>query len=195
MKSTSVVFLLLIVIMSCDKVNRLSVEDYTWMPYEDNQVLVFKSNLGGMDTIFLLKKDTIYGYPEAQKFNGTITESLMISSYRTTSHKEGYKYLKNTFFSVSKNKEDRSVLTLRLTTKDVWFYTSGKSILIDDMAEQGFSTFRTAYHEYDDVLIFIGDNVYSGRDDFVMKVYWSKSKGLIRYDKKNGVYWELVDEM
>ena len=40
-----------------------------------------------------------------------------------------------------------------------------------------------------------GDNVYSGRDDFVMKVYWSKSKGLIRYDKKNGVYWELVDEM
>jgi hypothetical protein len=33
------------------------------------------------------------------------------------------------------------------------------------------------------------------RSDFVTKVYWSKSKGLVRYDKKDGVYWELQYDM
>ncbi|MDX5477359.1 MAG: hypothetical protein LPJ98_02785, partial [Cyclobacteriaceae bacterium] len=145
-------------------------------------------------TIFLLKKDTVYGYPEAQKFNGIVTEHLIITSLQTDSIKEGYRYLENIFLSVFKNKSGETMLDIRLNTKDAWFYSNGKSILIDDLTEQGFSTVDTAYWEYNDVLVFTVDDYYFDRSNFVVKLYWSKSKGLIRYDKKNGEYWELVDE-
>jgi hypothetical protein len=38
---------------------------------------------------------------------------------------------------------------------------------------------------------------YSGnfyaRDDYITKIYWSKSRGVVRYDKKNKTYWELKE--
>jgi hypothetical protein len=100
MKTSSLFILSLCLLVSCFNVNRLTVEDFGWMPYEENQVLVFKSNLGGVDTIFLMEKDTIYGYPEAQKINGVVTEHLVISSMRTDSIKGGYRYLRKRFFSI-----------------------------------------------------------------------------------------------
>jgi hypothetical protein len=166
MKTSSLFILSLCLLVSCFNVNRLTVEDFGWMPYEENQVLVFKSSLGGVDTIFLMEKDTIYGYPEAQKINGVVTEHLVISSMRTD---------------------------IRLTTKDAWFYTNGQFITVDDLTDYGFSTVNTTYRKYDDVFVFTGDESYSQRSHFVTKLYWSKSSGLIRYDKKDGEYWELVD--
>lgn len=191
MKTASVTFLLLFVFMSYDKVNRLSEKDYAWMPYEENQVLVFNSNLGGIDTIFLLKKDTLYGYPEAQKFNGIITEHVTISSMQTDSVKNRFVYLESLFFSVLKDKNNKTLLDIRLNTKDSWFYGKGQFIDIEGLVLKDFST---AYRQYDDVIVFTGDNYYLERNKFVTDVYWSKSQGLIRYDKKNGEYWEKVYE-
>jgi hypothetical protein len=194
MKTSSLFILSLCLLVSCFNVNRLTVEDFGWMPYEENQVLVFKSNLGGVDTIFLLEKDTIYGYPEAQKINGVVTEHLVISSLRTDSIKDGYRYLRKRFFSIFRNSDDQVMLNIRLTTKDAWFYTNGQFITVDDLTDHGFSTVNTTYRKYEDVFVFTGDENYSQRSHFVTKLYWSKSSGLIRYDKKDGEYWELVDK-
>ena len=48
--------------------------------------------------------------------------------------------------------------------------------------------------EYDDYVYIIEDEDwvnFKKRSDYITKIYWSKSKGLIRYDKKDSVYWEL----
>lgn len=30
------------------------------------------------------------------------------------------------------------------------------------------------------------------RNDYVTKLYWSKSQGLVRFDKSDSEYWELI---
>ncbi len=35
---------------------------------------------------------------------------------------------------------------------------------------------------------------FKQRSNYVTKLYWSKSQGLIRYDKQDGVFWELTNK-
>ena len=56
------------VLTSCRGTYRLSDNDYSWMPYQGNETLVFSSNSGNIDTIFLLKKDTLIAYPRGAIF-------------------------------------------------------------------------------------------------------------------------------
>ena len=54
-------------------------------------------------------------------------------------------------------------------------------------------TFTTKLKTYNDIILLApGSNEYSDRSNFITQVYWSKSEGLIRYDKKDSVYWELT---
>jgi hypothetical protein len=49
---------------------------------------------------------------------------------------------------------------------------------------------------FNDVYIIEGEDFLGTlyqRSNFVSRIYWSKSHGLIRYDKKDGKYWELAE--
>lgn len=47
---------------------------------------------------------------------------------------------------------------------------------------------------YNDVYIIDDEDWlnFKQRSNYVKKLYWSKSEGLIRYDKQEGVFWELT---
>jgi len=181
--------------MSCGQYYKLTEKDYEWMPYKGNETLVFQSNTGDSDTIFLLEKDTLTAYPEAQSSNGIKYEVLSIACKHSDSYSVDNKqsYLENVFFEISRNKSNRSSIAIHLSAKDANFYRLNL-IRIDSLVKQPSSTLRTKYGQFDDIYVIDGQdylgNFYQ-RSDFVTKVYWSKSQGLIRYDKKAGVYWEL----
>jgi hypothetical protein len=48
------------------------------MPYHGHERLVFRSASGDVDTIFLLEKDTVIAYPEAQSLRGSTYQTLTI---------------------------------------------------------------------------------------------------------------------
>jgi hypothetical protein len=181
--------------MSCGQSNRLRKEDYEWMPYDGHEILVFRSNAGDVDTIFLLKKDTLRAYPEAQSLNGTEYEVLSIFCRHSdpNSPSENHQYLENDFFRIEKSKDNRSRLTILLAAKDANFYRL-TSIRIDTLVEEKPLSLQTKIGQYTDVYEINGEDYtgsFSQRSNFITKVYWSKSQGLIRYDKRGGVYWEL----
>lgn len=75
---------------------------------------------------------------------------------------------------------------LKNNSKSIWF---GGFKAVNPVS------FRTSYGQYNDIYIIGYDNYandFYNRSNFVTKIYWSKSEGLIRYDKKDGVYWELI---
>lgn len=182
--------------MSCGQTNRLSEDDYNWMPYDGSETLVFKSNAGEIDTIFLLKKDTLLTYPEAQKLNGIKYETVSVFCKHSDpwSPEGKHRYLKNYFFKLGKSKDNHGEIEILLSAKDANFYRLS-SIKIDSLSKEKPSTLQTSYGQYDDVYIINSEDYlgnFQQRSDFITKVYWSKSNGLIRYDKKDTVYWELV---
>jgi hypothetical protein len=180
---------------SCRGTYRLSEEDHRWMPYNGNEKLVFCSNSGDTDTIFFLKKDTLIAYPEAQSLNGKTYEVVRIFCRHSDSWLPdgSHRYLDNDFVELKKSKDKKARLHFNLSVKDAKFYRL-TGIMIDSLAQQPSTSLATKHKTYNDVYLI--EDVdwldFKQRSDYVTKLYWSKSEGLIRYDKQDGSYWELT---
>ena len=180
-------------LISCGQKNKLSEEDYTWMPYKGNETLVFKSNTGETDTIFILKKDTLWSYPEAQALNGKEYEVVAVFGTPSSLNQEGAGK-RYDLFKVQKAKDNRAELVFDLSARGAVFYRL-TPVKIDSLSTVKPVTVQTSSGEYDDVYMILPDDYakdFYDRNNFVTKLYWSKSSGLIRYDKKDNVYWELL---
>ncbi len=183
-------------LMSCGQSNSLSEEDYKWMPYTGNETLVFKSTTGETDTIFLLKKDTLFAYAEPQSINGIKYEVVSIFCKHTDSNIPNgkHRYLNNIFFKVEKAEDNRTEIDIRVLAKDAKFYKLS-TIKIDSLNKENPSSLQTQYGQYDDVYVINAEDYLGNlhqRSNFITKVFCSKSNGLIRYEKKDTVYWELA---
>jgi hypothetical protein len=82
---------------------------------------------------------------------------------------------------------EKSNLNLKLIIEDSWFY--GDSWLdISDFEKMSTIDFLG----FKDILVFedkIGE--YKDRDNHIERFYWSKDYGYVRYELKNGYFWEL----
>ncbi len=180
---------------SCKRHYDLSENDYKWFPYSGNETLLFNSSNGDTDSIIFLKKDTLTAYPEAQNPFGTTYEEVSVFCRHSDPDPPGgqHRYLENYFVELKKSKDRKARLHFNLNAKNAAFYKlSGLSI--DSLASQTPVTFQTKYKTYRDVYV-VEDEDWLGfkqRSNYVTKLYWSKSEGLIRYDKQDGVYWELA---
>jgi hypothetical protein len=67
-------------------------------------------------------------------------------------------------------------------------------ISIDSLAAIPQSSIVTKTKNNDDVYMIYPEDYlnFKQRNNYITKLYSSKSEGLIRYDKQDSVYWELV---
>ena len=178
---------------SCGQTNKLSEEDFKWMPYKGNETLVFKSNTGDTNRIFILEKDTLLAYPEAQAINGIEYEvvGVLCNHYSRDNQGKGRKYY---FFELQKAKDNRTEMVFNLSFDDIEFDRI-RPVKIDSLIKMAPIKLQTSFGQYDDVYVIYPDDIgmyFYTRSGFITKLYWSKSKGLIRYDKKDNIYWELI---
>lgn len=188
-----IVILALTILSSCGKTIRLTDKDFKWIPYKGNEILVFNSNTGDTDTIFLLgtslekvPSDPLDGFP-------TKLEHFTIAARSSDPSPPSVhqRYLENEFLQLSASEEVSSYLTLHLVGKDAWFY-GGEFMKLKDLDTINPISLTTKLRAYNDIiLLYPESNEYADRSSFIKKVYWSKSEGLIRYDKQDSVYWEL----
>ena len=194
MKRQLNLFIISIIILSCGQTVRLSKNDYSWMPYKGNEVHVFKSNTGDTDTIFFTRKDTLWGSPDpALSFNEY--EIVAIFSKRSDPYmSNGHRYLEGYFIKIKKTMSRKAELVIDLSAKEAKFYKLS-AIKLDSLSKVKTLSFTTSYGQYDDVYIINSEDylgTFEEHSNYVIKVYWSKSEGLIRYDKKECIYWELI---
>ena len=165
------------------------------MPYKGNETLVFISNLGETDTIFILKKDTLLAFPEAQSPNGLKLEE--VSVFCNHHNKDALPSSRSYYlFKIQRSKDGNTNLIFDLSTKGAVFYRI-TPISIDILTKINPKKMDTSYDVYNDVYLIEPDEYgrdFSNRANYVTKLYWSKSKGLIRYDKNDNLYWELKSE-
>ena len=106
----------------------------------------------------------------------------------------GHRYLENYFLKIKKTMSNKAELEICLSAKDANFYRLSP-IKIDSLSRVNQMPFTTSYKHYDDVYIIESEDYIGSfykRSNYVTKLYWSRLEGLIRYDKKDGVYWELT---
>lgn len=187
--------LLASITLSCSRTYNLTPNDYAWMPYKGNETLIFNSNIGDTDTIFFLKKDTFFVYSDPLAVNGIKYEEVAIfCQHSDPSPPDGkHRYLESYFMHINKSKDKKARLEIELSAKDAWFYRIGGP-RIDSLESIRPMVLKTKTKVYDDVFIIEDEDWmnFKQRSDYVTKAYWSKSEGLVRYDKQNNVFWELT---
>lgn len=186
----------LLFLTSCGRTNKLSEKDYSWMPYKGNETLVFKSNTGDTDTIFLLKKYTLMAYPEPQSLFGIKYEIVCISCRFSDPYSSdgAHRYLEGRFLEIGKAMDRHAELNILLSAKDAQFYRLSR-IKIDSLSRVSPVTIETSSGQYNDIYVIDSEDylgTFRKRNNFITKLYWSRSSGVIRYDKRNNVYWELL---
>lgn len=171
---------------ACRETYRLSQDEHDWMPYKGNEILVFSSNKGGTDTIVLLQKDTLIAYPEAQALNGKTYEVVAVFAKFSTGVTKG-------LVELEKSKDKIARIYFNLSAKDAFFYRL-TGLKVDSLSQQLATTLATRSKKYNDIYIIEDEDWlnFKQRSNYVTKLYWSKSEGLIRYDKQDSVYWELT---
>lgn len=104
MRKQHILFLLpLFFFVSCGRTVKLSEEDYSWMPYKGNETLVFKSNTGETDTIFFIKKDTLWGLPDPALSTNKYEIAAIFCKHSIPSGSNGkLSYWNNYFFQIKK---------------------------------------------------------------------------------------------
>ena len=164
------------------------------MPYKGNETLIFSSDNGDIDTIFFLKKDTIWRLPNLLS-NSIKYEEVSILCRHTNSapSDDRHSYLVDDFVILNKSIDGKARLDLQLSAKDAGFLIVDKP-RIDSLDKLIPTTLQTKYKTYNDVYVFDATDWNNSKQysNYVTKAYWSKSEGLVRYDKMYSVYWELT---
>jgi len=185
--------------MSCgSKTYKLSDSDFDWVPYKGKDTLVFTSNTGDTDTLFLRNGKRYMDYK--------VDPLSMTPSDSTENFDISYKY--NYFDTIQKinnfgvfpliimkrTKEGATNIGFSITRNKAYF-DGMKFFEIEHLKNLKLVTIEANLKKYDDVFIIVPDTSSlknSNRNDYVLKMYWSKSQGLIRFDKNNNIYYTLT---
>jgi|SRR5688572_27482034 len=178
--------------LGCTKTYKLTADDLKLNPYKGGEILVFNSNQGETDTIFVLEVrkhkariDPLSTVPQFKEKLEVVVQYTNPIAYGGKEERD-----KDIFFDLSTGENGDISLGFRPKAKNAWFY-SPNGYSRDQFEKLPISKLATKKYEYDDVIKLEPDMRFYDRETFVAMVYWSKSKGYVRYDLKNGVYWEL----
>lgn len=178
-------------IMGCHSTYKLSKDDLKWNPYKGSELLIFESNQGSIDTIFVGKvsKDRVPNDPLAiaPKYHEVLD---VIVKHSNPVSINTHNYLENSFLNLYATSDRNTIIRFDFAAKNSWFYA--ESYYKNDLNKLPVQKLTIKNLTYEDVIKLEPQSMkFYERDEFVTAVYWSKSKGYVRYDLKNGIYWEL----
>jgi len=191
-----VAFLFLLFITGCDKKILLTDKALKWIPYKGNETLIFNSNTRDTDTIFLLGANRQLVPSDPLDVFPTNLDHFSISARHSDPcpPSGNQRYLEGSFLELTVGEDKQPYIGIDLTAKDSWFY-GGRFLFLKNLDTIKPISLKTSTKVYKDIIILTPESTeYFDRSNYVTKVYWSKSEGLIRFDKKDSVYWELVNK-
>lgn len=172
-------------LIACNNAKTLTPEDYAWMPYRGNETLVFQSNTGRSDTISLVGRDTALGYAEPIALNGIVYEVVTVDYLDVTQQKRA-------FVELSKSDDERTELIIHLRIPGV-AYCDPHPAKIDELEKNRLTLVTRFGQRIEGYKIIVErEPLLDELPDCVTTFYWSKADGLVRFDRKDGISWELI---
>lgn len=185
-------------IASCgSKTYRFKDSDFEWIPYKNPDTLVFTSNKGDTDTLFIKspKRYMVYDVDPLSPFPQDSIEKFHVPYFFSNDTTIRYgQYPGETIIAMTKTTKNRTRVGFGVVTNDAFFYGL-RYFDIKELRRAKLMTLQTNIKSIDDILLIEPDTSnqkWSNRDHYVLRMYWSKSEGLIRYDKNNDIYYTLT---
>jgi len=185
----------LLFLFAC-KSYQLSQSDLAWNPYNVNDRLIFKSNTGKMDTILIQKIDRSTSKNEQYSpTSGTSEQMAVLARVRVPYNLDtGETQLMDghPIFALIADKGG-AMANMMLDVQNTIFPNS--VISIKELEKKQVISKKIGGKIYNDLIVLKPSNTYpeKGATRYTDVLYWSKSKGYVRFDVSAEEYWELVD--
>jgi hypothetical protein len=185
--------LILVGLVSCKSTYRLTEQEIIFNPYHVGDTLVFKSNTGDRDTIFIIGVDRRKNPTDQLAIFPNYAEhlSVFVKHSDPASPGGGQRYLRSNFLEIHKWSKISATIDFDFVAKDAWFY-GGNGISIIEIKNKTMTELKINSIVFRDVVIIHSNNTeYRHRNNFIDKIYWSNKTGYLKFDLLNGVTWEL----
>jgi len=180
--------LLLFSLVGC-KEFKLSTDDLKWQPYEVDDILVFESNIGEVDSIkitsidsYLNPKDPLAVFPDEY-------ETLFVNGKLLNPNKEDKQWDHVNFLNLTSSEETWITFNIKKISDSLRYAEAKYSV---DQLNRFYNNKKVINNCINDI-IELKPNYTGGLDyEFDLKTYlWSKKYGYVRYSFKKGYYREL----
>lgn len=184
-------FLFAITLISCGRNYRVDKNDLNYIPYNGNEVLIFKSDLNRLDTIFVKDLRKFNGCYDPLSFSSDDCEGYEIVTKATDPNYD--RYLEGQgLVHIVKSKDGETYINFGITMKGSWFYGAElHPINLNRFDSIPTSSMVIENKKYDDVKTLKSNGRYSKRDNYVERIYWSVSEGFLGLDRRDEK-WRLI---
>jgi len=190
------IFILILALLFCGKRYRLTKKDTDFNPYKVGDSLLFHSDKDKKDTLIIASI-------ERRKLN---YNSYFFFDYEYLFGDTWETYEVSTKFSNNRGAPSSNILTIRAEpngTKTISFdftlnhaFWYGNEYLEKDannILNLQITKFERGLLKFNDVIVVpSSDEEYKERDDYIYKIYWSKSNGFVGFDMLNGEEWAIT---
>lgn len=167
---------------------KLSDKDLLIIPYKGNEKLVFRSNTNDTFTMYLA------GYERSTTFSSNGLKKEKFDRYNLVyNHELPDKTVRQDFFCLlTAGKNNQVFLGIYLDGVKSRKFRGSISIRTDGSVD--FKGKGDSMNKMDDIIMVPNEDSVSGNSD-IHKVYWSRSKGLVRFNMADSVYFELINPL
>ncbi len=197
-----IIFLLIITTIGCGKRYRLTDDILKFNVYKKGDSLVFKSNKNARDTIIItsIRKETLQDksytlFDAIDTFLfGEKTERYFVS-YAQPGYDSRFS-LGHDLLTISADPNEKtSIMFDFFIGGATWYGNTEIENNINKLLSIPVQNFNRDSCQLSDVIVIPSSNQeYKERNDYVEKIYWSKSHGLVGFDKLNGEKWTLINK-
>jgi hypothetical protein len=175
--------------LSCSQ-NRtfLTQEEKAWNPYEIGQKLIFGTLDGRRDTMEITKSSDMQfadgiGSLQNERLN------VLARIRDLTISRKPIEVTLLYMFARSKENPSRIKFELPLAGGKFW----GKGYSFNELGNYDEISLHTPYGQFEDVIKIYDNSNQDLRDKDISVIFWSKSFGYVRCEKKDGTIWDLLD--
>jgi len=180
--------------VSCKSSYKLTTSEKAFNPYAAGDILVFKANTGETDTVFILEIERMKGPIDQLAIFPDKAEHLNVFvRHSDPSPPRGIqRYLENNFLEIHKWNRQTATVDFDFSASSAWFY-GGNGLNMTDFLNSQKHELTIGSVKYTDIVVLnSGNTEYRERNNFISKIYWSISKGYVKFDLFNGKTWELI---
>ena len=182
---------------------RLSQQDLAWVPYSPSDVLIFKNNVGDVDTILISAVNKFTAPEDPLAVTSKNHEHLVVGGYFSEPEKAVFEQRSANilYLRLSAGKNGSGSIDFNVVTSHAKFYQDSTNYDRGRFDSLPRIKLTTTYAAYENIVMVpvlkgmrnMGDPDYRLQSNFVTALYWSKKNGIVRYDLKNGQSWVLSE--
>ena len=180
-----------LIFISCGKNYRMDKKYLEYIPYEKNEILVFKSDQNRMDTIFIKDLRRTNGCYDPLAISSDDCEGYSLTCEKSDPNYD--RYLPGEIVRIGVAPDDITYISFDITMRNSWFY-SMEHYSLNEFDSIPNTKMTIEDKTYGDVKTFKPDEYgeqYSSRDNYVERFYWSKENGFLGLDTKSEK-WRLI---